>query len=241
MENVNIANINLSNGNIANGGLVVQHQGGAVFAQPNEWFLNSDDEFIYYSDRGDNNRIYRKSGANGERKLVLKEPCSFVTLYEDGIYYVSEDRMKVYRCSKEGKGRAQCSGESVSEFGILDYGGVYLNPRARRLCVCGHSAYYADAENNYALTIIDTRGAGGPRVYPDVKPSHINVHNGYVYYTDRMRGNALYRLDPYGVRHTIYGDAAESLHIIDDWLYFISGRKWRWLSLLDYGEAEEVS
>ena len=228
------------NGNIANGGLMVKFQGGVVFAQPNEWFLNSDDEYLYYSDRSDKNRLYRKRGVSGEGKLILKEPCSFVTLYDDGIYYVNEDQMKVYRCSKEGKGRTLCSQDRAAEFGILDYGGVYIEPRARRLCVCGHSAYYADEDNDFALTITDTRSTTGSRVFPGVKPSHINVHDGYIYYTDRMQENALFRLDPGGARLSIFGCGAESLHIIDGWLYFISGRVWRRLSLLDFGEAEEV-
>ena len=228
------------NGNIANGGLTVKWRGCVVFAEPNEWFLNADEDFIYYSDRSDRNRLYRKCGASGERKLVMKEPCSYVTLYEDGIYYINEDHMKIYRCSKEGKGRTLCSGERTCEFGILDYGGIYINPRAKRLCVAGHTAYYADAGNNYALTITDTRDASESKYFPDVKPSHINVHDGNVYYTDRMRENALYRLDPYGARLSIFGAAAGSLHVVGNWLYFISGRKWLRLSLLDFGEAEIV-
>ena len=228
------------NGNIANGGLVAKWRGSVVFAEPNEWFLNTDEEYIYFSDRSDKNRIYRKSGASSEGKLVLKEPCSFVRLFEDGIFYVNEDQMKVYRCSKDGKGRALCSLDRTAEFGILDYGGVYINANARRLCVCGHSAYYADACNDFALTITDTRNSGDTRVFPDIKPSHINVHDGNVYYTDRMRENALFRLDPFGVRLSIFGGGSESLHIIDNWLYFISGRKWRRLSLLNFGEAEEI-
>jgi hypothetical protein len=55
-----------------------------------------------------------------------------------------------------------------------------------------------------------------------------------------MRENALYRLDSFGNRLSIFGDSAECLHIIDDWLYFISNKKWRRLSLQNFGEAEEV-
>ena len=228
------------NGNIANGGLAVKWRGTVIFAKPNEWFMNVDDEYIYYSDRGNKNRLYRKRGLNDEGKLLLKEPCSYVTLYEDGLFYINEEQMKIYRCSKEGRGRTQCSDTGAAEFGILDGGGVYINPCAKRLCVYGQSACYADSSNNFALTVANVDKRDEPKVYSDIKPSHINVHDGNIYYTDRMRENTLYRLDSFGNRLSIFGGSAECLHIIDDWLFFISGRKWRRLSLINYGEAEEV-
>jgi len=184
--------------------------------------------------------MHRKCGANDEGKLILKEPCSYITLSGDGIYYVNEEQMKICRCSKEGKSRTVYSSQSACEFGIVDDGSVYVNPHARRLCVYGQNAYYADADNNFALTIANAHGGGEPKAYSDVKPSHINIHDGNIYYTDRMRENALYRLDPLGGRLSIFGGSAECLHIIDDWLYFISDKKWRRLSLINFGEAEEV-
>ena len=228
------------NGNITNGGLAAKWRGTVLFAQQNEWFINVDDEYIYYSDRNDKNRLYKKRNANDEGKILLKEPCSYVTLYEDGIYYLNEEHMTIYRCSKEGKGRTQYSDKSATEFGIFDGGGVYINPCARRLCVCGQSAYYADANNNYALTVTSISERSEPIVYSDIKPSYINVHDGNIYYTDRMRENAIYRLDSSGNRLSIFGESAECLHIIDVWLYFVSNKKWRRLSLVDFGEAEEV-
>lgn len=227
-------------GNIANGGLAAKWRGTVVFAKPNEWFLNSDDEHIYYSDRSDRNRLYRKREAGGEGTPVLKEPCSAVTLHEDGIYYINEDQMKIYHCSKEGRGRMQYSGESVTEFGLLRDGGIYANPGARRLCVDGQTAYFADVGNNYALTVADAASGAIIKVFPDVRPSFVNVHDGCVYYTDRMRGNAIYRLDTYGSKLSVFGSSSGYLHVIDSWLYFISAKKWHRLSLLDFGEAEEI-
>ena len=226
-------------GNIANGGLVAKWRDTVIFAQPGEWFLNTDDEFIYYSNRNDKNRLYRKRSVKDPGAPIVKEPCSFVTLFGDGLYYINEEQMKVYRCSTEGKGRALCSGESATEFSILPDGAVYVNPGAKRLCVYGKTAYYADVNNHFALTVTSLQGAE-PKAYPDIVPSSINVHDGSIYYADRMRENALYRLDPAGARLSIFGAGAEHLHIIDHWLYFINGRKWRRLSLLNFGEAEEV-
>ena len=227
-------------GNIANGGLAVKWRGTVVFAKPNEWFLNADDRFIYYSDRSDKNRLYRKRGEDDPGELIVKEPCAFVTLFEDGIYYANEEQMKVFRCSKEGNDRTLCSCERTVEFGISDDGFVYINPHASRLCVHGQRAYYADGNNNFALTIVDIVNSGTLKVLPDVKPSFINTHDANVYYTDRMRGNSLWRLDPSGGKLSIFGGSAECIHIIDNRLYFLSGNKWRGLSLLNFGESEAM-
>jgi hypothetical protein len=227
------------NNNIANGGLIAKWRGTLVFAQPNEWFLNAGTDGIYYSDRNNGNRIYRKQSVSAAGMPVVGEPCSFVSLFGGDIYYVNEDQMMVYRCSKEGKGKTRCSAEGVAEFGIFDGGTIYVNHSARRICTDGRTAFFADAANQYALTAVDTDGRA-PRAYPDIKPSYINIHDNNIYYTDRMKGNTIYRLDPAGNRMTIYGRNAQCLHVIDDWLYFISDMRWKRLSLLYFGEAEEV-
>jgi hypothetical protein len=226
------------NGNISNGGLLVKFQGQVVFARADEWFLNADDEFIYYSDRADKNRLYRRS-ANDDRELVVNGSCSGVILTNDRIYYTNEIDMTVYSCEKDGSGSKQCSDIKATEFAVLEDGCLYINPMARRLNVSGGIAYFADAENDFLLTTINMK-SGEKESFTDVIPSCINVHSDCIYYTDRMRGNRIYRFKPGIGWLSIFGSSSENLHVINDWLYFISDNKWKKLSLLNFGEAEDV-
>ena len=227
------------NGNIANGGLVIKSRNKVCFARTDEWFLNADGMYIYYSDRADSNCLYRRTNTSDGGRRVLSDPCSGVRLFGGHIYFINETDMKVYRCMKNGEKKTLCSDDMTSEFGVFEDGGLFINAAARRLCVSGSKAVFADATNGFALTIIDS-ATGAKEVVPDVKPSFINIHSGNIYYTDKMKGNKIYRLNPSGDRLSIYGGSAECLHVIDDWLYFISDYRWKRLSLLHYGVAEAL-
>ena len=224
------------NGNIANGGMLAKWHDEIIFARPHEWFLNTDDDFIYYSNRNEENRLYRKREPKEEGKVLVKSPCSGLTLFGDGLYFVNENDKKVYRCSLEGRGVSRCSDRETTEFVVLDDGEVYINSAVRRLCACGEKVYFADANNDFVLTSIEVK-SGEKVVYSSIKPSYINVYGDDIYYTDRMRENRIYRL---GSRFSICGESAECLHVIDDWLYFLSGKKWKKLSLINFGDAEDV-
>jgi len=224
------------NGNTANGGLLVKWHDEIIFARPHEWFLNTDDKCIYYSNRSDENRLYCKQDPKDEGKALLKTSCSGVVLFGDGLYFVNENDKTVYRCSTEGRGVTRCSSKETTEFALLDNGEVYINPAARRLCVCKEKVYFADSSNDYVFTSIEAK-SGEKEVYANIKPSYINTYGDDIYYSDRMRENKIFRL---GGRHSICGDSAECLHVIDDWLYFLVDKAWKRLSLMNFGEAEEV-
>ena len=223
-------------GNIANGGLLVKWRDSVVFAKPNEYFLNADDEYIYYSDRSDSNRLYKKCGPNDTGKVIMKKPCSGLTLFEDGLYYVNEEDNRVYRCSKEGLNETCFRKEKTNEFCVVGNGGIFAPSNARRLCLFGDAAFYADAGNDFSLTSCNTNN-DEKQAYPAYKPSYVNVYDGDIYFSDRAQGNKIFRL---GAKFSVFGESAVCLHIIDDWLYFLSNRTWKRLSLINFGEAEVV-
>ena len=224
------------NSNIANGGLLIKWHDTVVFAKPNEFFLNTDEEYIYYSDRSDGNRLYKKHGPNDAGKVIMKKPCSGLTLFDDAVYYVNEDDNMVYRCSKEGRNETCFRKEETTEFCVLDDGSIYAPTNARRLCHCGDRAYYSDADNDFSLTYASTKNTE-KQVYPTYKPSYINTYNDDVYFADRAQGNKIFRL---GAKFSVYGESAACLHVINDWLYFLTNNSWKRLSLINFGEAEEV-
>ena len=213
-------------------------RGSVIFAKPNEWFLNTDEDFIYYSDRYANNRLHKKSDVEERGALVIDEPSACIHLYGNRIYYINEDDMTVNWCFKDGSERTQCSEEKTYEFGIAD-DIVYINSDARRLCLANGMAYYADSNNGYRLTIHNIR-SGEKKTFDDIIPSFLNVYEDDIYFTDRMRENRIFRLGSSGERLSIYGGSAECLHVLGDYLYFLSERKWKKLSLVSFGEAQSV-
>jgi hypothetical protein len=221
---------------MANGGLLTKWQGGIVFARVNEWFLNSDDSFLYYSNRNDGNRLTRKENPGEEGEALLKTSCAGVVLFDDGIFYIDENDRRVYRCSTSGRGAARCSNKETTAFAVLDNGEVYINPDARRMCAAGEKIYFADAANDFALTCIELP-RGEKEVFANIKPSYLNVYGDELFYTDRMRENKIFRL---GSRFSISSESAEYLHVIDDWLYFMADKNWKRISLINFGEAEDV-
>lgn len=223
-------------GNIANGGLLVKWRDSVVFAKPSEFFLNADEEYIYYSDRSYGNRLYKKCGSNDVGKVILKKPCSGLRLFEDGLYYVNEDDNRVYRCSKEGRNETCFRKEETVEFCILDDGSIYAPSNARRLCLCGDKAYFADADSDFSLASAYTKN-NEKQAYPTSKPSYINACDGDIYFVDRAQGNKIFRL---GGKFSVFGESAACLHVIDDWLYFYANRVWKRLSLIHFGEAEDI-
>ena len=229
-------------GNCANGGLAALWQGQVVFARPNEWFLCADDDALYYSDRDDGNRLYKKGGEDEKGKPIVKKACAFAALRGESLYYVNEEDRKVYRCSKDGRGTVACSDKKTYGYAVFDDGTVYANPDASGLFGAGNKAIFADMGDESgicALTIFDSEN-GKTEAFTDIRPSYINAHMGDIYYTDRQRQNKIYRLGPSGSRMSVYGASAECLHVFGDWLYFLSGKSWKRLSLTAFGEAEDV-
>jgi hypothetical protein len=132
----------------------------------------------------------------------------------------------------------------TTEFAVLPDGTVYANPDARRICICGENIYFADGGNKGSLFAFTkyNYSTGEKEFTADVQPSYMNVYENDVYYTDRTKANNIFRISPNsnGSKVAVYGQSAELLHVIGDWLYFMSAKKWKRLSLTRFGDAQEV-
>jgi hypothetical protein len=75
--------------NIGNGGLVAKLGNNNVFSDFNRlWFMNSDSEFIYYSD-GASHFLCKYNESIPKGSVILQKPCTNVTLDGDRLLYIN--------------------------------------------------------------------------------------------------------------------------------------------------------
>jgi len=245
-------------GNIGNGGLVVELRNSSVFSDFNRlWFMNSDNEFIYYSD-GSSHFLCRYNENDLGGTAVLQKQCTNITLHDDRLYYINENDRRVYCCLRDGRSDELVINDTVKEFVIVEKGYIVyvsksgdikncdgvivagVNPV--RLCATSDKLFFADGSNNFALSCIDLNPVGDSLIHriENAVPSYINSMGQFIYFTNVLEGNMLFRLDT--ETETILkicGESAEYPHIIKDNLFFWNGRAWKYLSL-EGGMAKEV-
>ena len=248
-----------SYGNIANGGLITKFWHKEVVSDFNKlWFMNTDDEFVYYSDGMNSHYLCRYNENDPEGSVILKKPCTNVTLSGDWLYYINETDHRIYRCLRSGRSESLLMREETSEFVIyakdeMVYatdagdlkgfaGTLAEGVRPSKLCVAGGKVFYADGSNNNFLTFMNLNPEGSFReqCVGDIIPTYINSDGQYIYFTDALKGNAIFRLHTNGGNPLkICGESSGYLHIIDDRLFFWNGSAWKQISL-EGGVAKEV-
>ena len=262
-----------SNGNIVNGGLAAL-QGEVVYFRSNEggslamgnlngggvkiistdaaWFINVLGDWIYYSNRDDNNRIY-KIKTDGSGRATLTDGGSwFVTVVEDWIYYISEDNhYQLAKIDLNGNNKTIISEDSAWFINIAD-GWIYYTNRSDqdkiyRIKTDGSertavSSYAACCINIYDGQIFHSNEQDGSKLYSikldgteetaltDHPAWFINVADGWVYYVNEEDNFTLNKLKPDGTgRVKLTNDSARYVVLIDDWVVF-----------LDYAEEDST-
>ena len=248
-----------SYGNIANGGLIIKFNHKKIISDFNKlWFLNTDEEFIYYSDGSNNHCLCRYNDNDPEGTVILKKPCTNVILNGDWLYYINELDHRIYRCLRNGRSESLFLREEVSEFVIFGKNEMIYATKTGdlkclngilaksihplNLCIAEGKVFYVDCSNNYFLTYIDLNPANNYReqCVGEIIPTYINSDGQYIYFTDVLKGNAIYRLRNKSDNPVkICGESAGYLHVIDDELFFWNGSVWKHISL-EGGNAKEV-
>jgi len=245
--------------NMANGGLVLKFKHKEIISDFNRyWFLNTDDEFIYYSDGTDNHYLYRYNENDPDGTVIMKKPCTNVILYGDWLYYINESDRRVYRCLRTGRSESLFLNEAITEFVMYDKNDIIfttekgdlksfektlasgINPS--NLCFADGLIFYANGFDNNYLTCMDINNGSDEQGIKmgDIVPTYINSDGRYIYYTDALQENAIFRLGLRGGNPLkICGESAGYLHILDDELYFWNNTVWKKVSL-DGGNAREV-
>ncbi len=262
-----------SNGNIVNGGLAAL-QGEVVYFRSNEggslargsldgggvkvissdaaWFINVIGDWIYYSNRDDNNRLY-KIITDGSGRATLTDGGSwFVTVVEGWIYYISEDDdYQLAKIDLNGDNKTIISEDSAWFINIADGWIYYINrsdqDKIYRIKTDGSektevSSYAACCITTYDGLIYHSNEEDGSKLY-SIKPDgseqkaltdhpawFINAENGWVYYVNEDDNFTLNKIKPDGSgRVKLTNDSARYVVLIDDWVVF-----------LDYAEEDST-
>ncbi len=216
-----------SNGNIVNGGLATL-QGDVVYFRSNEggslavgnlngggvkvissdaaWFINVIGDWIYYSNRDDNNRIY-KIKTDGSGRATLTDGGSwFIMVVENWIYYISEDdNYQLAKIDLNGENKTIISEDSAWFINIADDWIYYINRNDQ-------DKIYRIKADGSERTAVSSYAA-----------CCISIYNGRIYHSNEQDGSKLYSIKLDGSEETALTDhPAWFINVADGWVYYVN-------------------
>ncbi len=222
------------------------------------WFMNPADDGIYASDQQRGHRLCRIDPRTGAVEPVSQAPCGGLIRQGDWLYYINEEDRKLYRLRMDGREESRIADEAVEAF-AMDGDEIYYatglgirtcradgsereivsDAAAAGLFLLGEKLVYADKKNRRLLTVFDLR-TGSARAYDDLVPGSLCTDGRYLYCSNRMHADTIYRIDlELGSKIRFCGDSADHLHVIGGEMYFSSRFEWHKMSLSG-GQAVKV-
>lgn len=164
-------------GNVGNGGL-----------------LDCDENYIYYINTGDGNKIYKKNSAGTENYVISDDNAGFLSVYGEWVYYCNySDGGKIYKVKTDGTRRQK----------VTDNKGTYLNASEDKL-------YYVNA--SYGGKVYSVDSAGNSNKLSDDEASYLVLgDNKKLFYSNINENKNLYKIDDYGYKYRVddyYGNPA---------------------------------
>lgn len=159
------------------------------------------DNYIYYINHKDSNRIYRMNlDGTGRKKLSNDKDMKNLSITNRYIFYASSQVL--YRMNLDGSGRLKISAQGAENI-VTDYRYVYYIDQATRdimkvkfdgtgitrlshdnainLNISGNTLYYSNGKDYNKLYAITTEGKTKTKIL-DVPVYYPNIVNGYLYY-----------------------------------------------------------
>lgn len=262
-----------SPGNIANGGIAAL-QGDQIFFRGNEggaltvatlgaddarlissdaaWFINVRGDWVYYSNRDDNNRLYRIRRNGSERSPLTDGPAWFVTVVEDRIYYISEqDDYNIYRINTDGTDRIRIGDDPAWHMNLDQQWIYYINQaeegRMYRISLDGGSreeltAYpvghilvdgdlvFHTNEDDGGRLYLGTTDGSDTEALTDYPAWFINIDGDAIYYINEDDNFSLNKVNKDGSgRVKLTNDSARYTNLVGGWVFF-----------LDYAEEDST-
>ncbi len=213
-------------GNIVNSGLVAV-QGDMVFFRSNEggslyraklnsdnahilstdaaWFINVSGDWVYYSNRDDNNRLYRIRTDGSGRSALTNYGAWFPTFIDGILYYIDEgDDYRIYKINKDGSDRTRLSDDS-----------------AWFISMSGDWLYYVNRSDEDRIYRIRT-DAGANEPVSDYAACCINVYDDWIYHVNENDDSKLYRMGLEGSDITAMTDhPVWFVNVFEDRIFFV--------------------
>ncbi len=253
-----------SGGNIVNGGLVAtgnrwafyrSNEGGSLYRRDLSdggsamlsadaaWFINHTEDWVYYSNRDDNNRLYKVMYDGTGRSAISDSGSWFLNISSDWLYYLDEnDNYKIYRIRNDGTGKSRIGDDMAWSIIIYedwiyyinrsDEGKIYRirtdasskekinNDRACCINIDGDWIYYINEVDGNKIYRINIDGSVN---YPinDHSSAFLNYYDGYIYYSNEDDNGSLNRIRPDGSeRIKLANELSRFINVSGGWIYF---------------------
>ncbi len=225
-QNESVVNLSgNSSGNLINGGLVTSqgdqyyyrsNNGGVlqagrfgsdeyrVIAADSVWFINVSEDWLYYTNRDDRNRIYKINVDGSGRTALTEEGAWFVTLVDGWLYYLNEsDDYRIYKINTAGEGKTRLSEDSA----------WFLN-------VEGQWIYYINRDDGDKIYRV-RNDAGGREAVNDHPSCCISLADGWIYYSNEADGSRIYRIEVDGTTAEVVNDVPSwFINAGGGWIYY---------------------
>ncbi|EFG88184.1 BNR/Asp-box repeat protein [Clostridium carboxidivorans P7] len=167
--------------------------------------IDKSGKWIYYSNTGDGNKLYRKSVTGTSDFLISNDNVKFINVIGDWVYYSNySDGGKIYKVQTDGTQRQKVSDNMAS----------YIN-------VKGDSIYYINHGDRDRIYVLNSKGNNMLLTDP---ASYLSVTGNYLFYINTADYNRLYSYDIQNSRKArISTINTKFVNACNDYLVFYTG------------------
>ncbi len=171
---------------------------------PDEVYVLGD--WIYFSNKDDDNKIYKIRSDGKGLKRINKEESSFVNVVGEWIYYSNDnDGGKIYKIRTDGRQRSRVNDD-----------------RSYRLNVADAWIYYENRDDVNRLYRIRIDGSDRTKISEDYV-SGLVVDGDWIYYGNWSDAFNLYKIRTDGSERTkLNDDRISNFNIVDEWIFYIN-------------------
>jgi hypothetical protein len=213
---------------------------------PNVFSINASDEWVYYCQEPDQG-IFKVRTDGTEKMQLVDEYCEYLYVVGDWIYYKDDNDMKIHKAkAADGSENTPVSEDTVDSFYtdgdwiffIDEWSGSSMLHRMRtdgtenallydgrctQAIPEGQWLFFINSEDEYVCRM-KTNGSDFEKL-KDIHAGSINVADGWIYFSNILDENKLYKVKTDGNGLTkLSDDEALQISVIDGWIYYGSLR-----------------